>query len=106
MVTDCPFCGSGRLHGEAKEHPDPVMRLVEVIGTESSDPAYVAAVTELVRDIGKIKATNLSAHHTRKGLNHVKDVLALANATPLTCAHGGGLKMSDDQRQSTRVDGG
>lgn len=47
----------GSIVGVHFFNPAPVMRLVEVIGTESSDPAHVAAVTELVRDLGKTPVT-------------------------------------------------
>jgi hypothetical protein len=43
-----------------------------------------------------MKATNLSAHHTRKGLNYAKDVLALANATPMTWTYGEGFRLPQD----------
>ncbi|GAA2721484.1 3-hydroxyacyl-CoA dehydrogenase [Actinocorallia aurantiaca] len=38
-------------------NPAPVMKLVEVIGTERSRPEFVSAVTELVRDLGKTPVT-------------------------------------------------
>ncbi|WP_106397754.1 3-hydroxyacyl-CoA dehydrogenase [Actinocorallia populi] len=38
-------------------NPAPVMKLVEVIGTEGSRPEFVAAVTALVRDLGKTPVT-------------------------------------------------
>lgn len=43
-----------------------------------------------------IEATQLSAHHARKGLNYVKDVLALANETPLTWTRADGFRLSQD----------
>jgi 3-hydroxybutyryl-CoA dehydrogenase len=38
-------------------NPAPVMKLVEVIGTVLTDPAALAGVTELVRELGKVPVT-------------------------------------------------
>ncbi|MFI7443198.1 hypothetical protein [Nonomuraea indica] len=43
-----------------------------------------------------IKATQMSAHHTRKGLNYVKDVLALERKTPLTWTRKDGFRLPDN----------
>jgi hypothetical protein len=43
-----------------------------------------------------MKATKLSAHHTRKGLNYVKDVLALAKKTPLIWTRSHGFQLAAD----------
>ncbi|MFI6819188.1 hypothetical protein ACIBG7_42845 [Nonomuraea sp. NPDC050328] len=43
-----------------------------------------------------VVATQMSAHHTRKGLNYVKDVPALERKTPLIWTRKHGFQLSDN----------